>query len=240
MKFTQLSVLMMIFFMTACSPGQFQNVVKDTLGNVNVPLTNAQIGNGLKEALEIGIGKGATQLSALDGYFASPYKILLPPEARQITDKLQKVPGFKQVENEIVKRLNRGAEEAAKKAKPIFVNAIKGMSITDATKILTGGQTAATTFLKDQTLTELTNSFNPVIQESLDKFQARKYWSDAVNKYNKLPFVTKANPNLDEYVTQEALKGLFSMVEKEEANIRTNVSARTSDLLKKVFAKQDK
>jgi len=223
--------------MTACSPGQLQNVVKDAMGSV--PLTNGQIANGLKEALEIGIGKGATKLSALNGYFESPYKILLPPEARQITDRLQKIPGFKQVENEIVKRLNRGAEEAAKKAKPIFVNAIKSMSIADASKVLMGGQDAATTFLKNATFTDLTNSFNPVIQESLDKVQARKYWADAVTAYNKIPFVTKANPNLEEYVTGEALKGLFSMVEKEEANIRTNAAARTSDLLKKVFAKQD-
>jgi len=223
--------------MTACSPGQLQNVVKDAMSNG--VLTNGQIANGLKEALEIGIGKGATQLSALDGYFDSPYKILLPPEARQITDKLQKIPGFSQVENEIVKRLNRGAEEAAKKAKPIFVNAIKSMSIADASKILMGGQDAATTFLKGATLTDLTNSFEPVIQESLDKFQARKYWSDAVNAYNKIPFVTKANPELEDYVTEEALNGLFGMVAKEEANIRTNAAARTSDLLKKVFAKQD-
>ena len=232
---------MLFFFVTACSPSQLTNVVKDAkdmLGSAG--LTEAQIGNGLKEALEIGIGKGAAKLSQVNGYFESPYKILLPPEARQITDRLSKVPGFKQVENEIVKRLNQGAEEAAKSAKPIFVNAIKSMSIADASKVLMGGQNAATAFLKEATLTELTDSFNPVIQKSLDKFKARQYWADAVKAYNKIPLITKANPNLDEYVTGEAMKGLFSMVEKEEANIRTNVNARTSDLLKKVFAKQDK
>ena len=238
MNFTKLSVFGLIFFfMTACSPGQLQNVVKDVMKDV--PLTNAQIGNGLKEALEIGIGKGATQLSAFDGYFASPYKILLPPEARQITDRLAKIPGFKQIENEIVKKLNRAAEEAAKSAKPIFVNAIKGMSIQDASKILMGGQTAATAYLQNATNADLTAAFSPVIQESLDKVEARKIWSKAIDTYNKIPLISKANPNLDEYVTENALKGLFSMVEKEEANIRTNVSARTSDLLKKVFAKQD-
>ncbi len=237
MKFTKLSVLALVLFFTACSPGQLGSVLQDV--TKAVPLTNGQIANGLKEALEIGIGKGATQLSALNGYFESPYKILLPPEARQITDKLKNIPGFKQLENELVKKLNRGAESAAKKAKPIFVNAIKQMSIGDATSILMGNKNAATTFLQDKTLTDLTNAFNPVIQESLDEVQARKLWSDAVNAYNKIPFITKANPNLDEYVTGQALKGLFSMVEKEEANIRSNVSARTSDLLKKVFAKQD-
>ena len=237
MKFTKLSVLALVLFITASSPGQLGSVLNDV--TKAVPLTNGQIANGLKEALEIGISKGSNQLSALNGYFESPYKILLPPEARQITDKLKNIPGFKQLENELVKKLNRGAENAAKKAAPIFVNAIKGMSIGDATSILMGNKDAATMFLKDKTLTDLTAAFNPVIQESLDEVQARKLWADAVNAYNKIPFINKANPNLDEYVTGEALKGLFSMVEKEEGNIRSNVSARTSDLLKKVFAKQD-
>ena len=237
MKLTKLSVLALVLFITACSPQQLGSILNDV--TKAVPLTNAQIGNGLKEALEIGISKGSNQLSVLNGYFESPYKILLPPEARQITDKLKNIPGFKQLENELVKKLNRGAESAAKKAAPIFVNAIKGMSISDATSILMGQKNAATTFLQDKTTTDLTNAFNPIIQESLDEVQARKLWADAVNAYNKIPFINKANPNLDEYVTGEALKGLFSMVEKEERNIRSNVSARTSDLLKKVFAKQD-
>ena len=237
MKLTKLSVLALVLFITACSPQQLGSILNDV--TKAVPLTNAQIGNGLKEALEIGISKGSNQLSVLNGYFESPYKILLPPEARQITDKLKNIPGFKQLENELVKKLNRGAESAAKKAAPIFVNAIKGMSISDATSILMGQKNAATTFLQDKTMADLTNAFNPIIQESLDEVQARKLWADAVNAYNKIPFINKANPNLDEYVTGEALKGLFSMVEKEEQNIRTNVSARTSDLLKKVFAKQD-
>ena len=237
MNLTKLSVLAMVLFITACSPQQLGSVLNDV--QKAIPLTNAQIGNGLKEALEVGVKKGATQLSALNGYFESPYKILLPPEARQITDRLQKIPGFKQIENEIVKKLNRGAEKAAEKAAPIFVNAIKQMSIQDATAILMGQKNAATTFLQDKTLAELTNAFNPIIQQSLDEVKAREVWSKAINTYNKIPLITKANPNLDEYVTSEALKGLFSMVEKEEGNIRSNVSARTSDLLKKVFAKQD-
>jgi len=237
MKLTKLSVLALVLFITACSPQQLGSILNDV--TKAVPLTNAQIGNGLKEALEIGISKGSNQLSALNGYFESPYKILLPPEARQITDKLKNIPGFKQLENELVKKLNRGAESAAKKAAPIFVNAIKGMSIGDATSILMGNKNAATMFLQDKTSNDLTAAFNPIIQNSLDEVQARKLWADAVKAYNKIPFITKANPNLDEYVTGEALKGLFSMVEKEEQNIRTNVSARTSDLLKKVFAKQD-
>jgi hypothetical protein len=163
----------------------------------------------------------------------------LPAEARKITDKLKNIPGFSSVENTILEKINRGAEDAAKKAKPIFVSAIRGMTFTDAMDILFGSKDAATRYLERTTSDQLYQEFNPVIVESLDKFSARKYWSDAVTAYNKIPFIEKANPNLDEYVTKEALKGLFSMVQNEELNIRQNIGARTSDLLKKVFAKQD-
>jgi hypothetical protein len=163
----------------------------------------------------------------------------LPPEARKITDKLKNVPGFTNLEEAILEKVNRGAEDAAQKAKPIFVNAIKQMTFNDVMDILMGSDNAATSYLNKATYTPLYNEFSPVIIESLDKFKARKVWSDAVNVYNKIPFVEKANPSLEDYVTDQALKGLFSMVEKEEKNIRTNVTARTTDLLKKVFAKQD-
>ncbi len=211
------------------------------LGSVlnNVPLTDAEVAGGLKEALTNGIGKGSDLLSQVDGYYKSEYKILLPPEARKVADKLKNVPGFKNFEEDILERINRGAEDAAKKAKPIFVNAIKQMSFSDAMNILMGADDAATQYLNRTTREALYQEFNPVIVESLDKFQARKYWSDAVNTYNKIPFTEKANPDLDDYVTNSALDGLFGMVAKEELNIRKNVSARTSDLLKKVFAKQD-
>jgi len=144
------------------------------------------------------------------------------------------------VEEIILERINRGAEDAAMKAKPIFLNAIKEMSFTDAMNILLGGQDAATRYLESATNEQLYQQFNPVIIESLDRLNARKYWSDAVMAYNKIPFVDRANPDLDDYVTREALKGMYGMVAKEELNIRTNLSARSSDLLKKVFAKQDK
>ncbi len=235
MKFLKVFLVLLSFSFSSCSE------LQQALGSVleNEALTNGEISSGLKEALEIGIGKGSDQLSAVDGFFKSQYKILLPPEARKITDKLQKVPGFAQVENVLLEKINRGAEDAAKKAKPIFVDAIKQMSFEDALNILMGADNAATGYLNDKTNTQLYNAFNPVIIESLDKFNARKYWSDVVDKYNKIPFVEKADPSLDNYVTNQALKGLFSMVEKEEENIRKNVSARTSTLLKKVFAKQD-
>lgn len=236
MKFAKLALICLA--LSACSPQQLQ----DALGTVldSGALTDGEVSSGLKQALEIGIGKGSDQLSALDGYFKSPYKILLPPEARKVTDRLSKVPGFSQVENILLEKINRGAEDAAKMAKPIFVDAIKQMSFEDAMTILLGTDNAATGYLNDKTNAQLYNAFNPVIVNSLDKFKARKYWTDAVTAYNKIPFIQKADPSLDNYVTTQALKGLFSMVEKEEVNIRKNVSARTSDLLKKVFAKQDK
>lgn len=223
----------------SCTPQELQSALNTVLSN-DTELTDGQIGNGLKEALEIGITKGAQKLSATDGYFKSPYKVLLPPEARKVTEKLQNVPGFSQVENEILLKINRGAEDAAKKATPIFVSAIKQMTFQDALSILMGEKDAATNFLKKATYNSLYSEFNPVIVESLDKFNARQYWADAVNAYNKIPFVEQVNADLDDYVTTQALDGLFQMVAKKELDIRNNPVERTSDLLKKVFAKQDK
>ena len=230
--------LLLIVQLAGCTTAELQSVL-DTVLTEDSPLTSAEIGSGLKEALTLGIGKGSDRLSRTDGYFKSSYKILLPEEAREITNKLQNVPGFSEIENVILEKINRGAEDAAKKAKPIFVDAIKSMTFNDAMNILMGNNTAATQYLNQATYNNLYKEFNPVIIESLDKFNARKYWSDAVNAYNSIPFVNKINSNLDDYITKEALNGLFGMVEKEEINIRQNIGARTTDLLKKVFAKQD-
>jgi hypothetical protein len=235
--FKKFFLLLLCFQFASCDPAALQRTL-ETLGAGE--LTTAEVSSGLKEALEIGIGKGSDLLSKKDGYYKSAYKILLPPEARKVTDKLKNVPGFTNVEDIILEKINRGAEDAAKKAKPIFVNAIKQMSFADAMDILMGEQNAATAYLNRTTYDPLYKEFNPVIVNSLDKFDARKYWKDAVNAYNKIPLVQKVNPELDDYVTKEALKGLFSMVENEEKNIRTNIAARTTDLLKRVFAKQDK
>ena len=233
----KITALLIIASLMGCTAQQIQSTL-DTLAGAQ-GLTSAEVGAGLKQALEFGISEGAERLSRQDGYFKSPYKILLPPEARKITDKLQNVPGFRSVEETILEKINRGAEDAAKKAKPIFVSAIKQMTFADAMDILMGQDDAATQYLHRTTFDALYQEFNPVIVESLDKFNARQYWADAVNTYNSLPLVEKANPDLGDYVTQEALKGLFAMVEKKERNIRNDISARTTDLLKKVFAKQD-
>ncbi|MEZ4950660.1 MAG: DUF4197 domain-containing protein [Saprospiraceae bacterium] len=232
-------LLPFLITLSSCDQATLQRTLETVL-NDSSALTDGQIASGLKEALNQGIGKGVTVLSAKDGFFKSQYKILLPPEARKVTDKLKNVPGFSQVEDIILEKINRGAEDAAAKAKPIFVNAIKSMTFNDARNILFGADNSATQYLNRATYTSLYGEFNPVIVNSMDKFQARKYWSDAVNAYNKIPFVDKANPDLDDYVTKEALSGLFSMVEKEEKNIRNNIQARTSDLLKRVFAAQDR
>jgi len=202
-------------------------------------LTDGEIGNGLKEALNVGVKKAVTNLSKEKGYLESPYKILIPEDARQVTNKLKAVPGFNDVEKKLVNKMNEAAEIAAKKATPIFVNAIKSMSIQDAKNILLGDKNAATLYLKSNTFKSLYAEFMPVVQGALDEVNARTYWSGAVKTYNKIPLTKDANPNLDDHVTRMALNGLFKEVEVKEKDIRANQSSRTSDLLKKVFSKQD-
>ena len=224
--------LCFLLFLPAC----------DTLNQIGTGLgepTTAEIAEGLKQALEIGIKEGASTLSQQDGYFKSAYKILLPEEARKVTDKLKFIPGFTDIENIILEKLNRAAEDAAKSAAPIFVKAIKEMTFQDALSILMGTHDAATQYLQDKTYSPLYAEFQPVIVTSLNKFNAIEYWADAVNAYNKIPLVQKVNPHLDQYVTEKALDGLFGMVAIKELQIRTDFTTRTTTLLKKVFAKQD-
>lgn len=202
--------------------------------------TLAEISMGLKQALEFGISEGASVLSKRDGYFKSIYKIYLPEEARIVTERLKVIPGFTNLEDIILEKLNRAAEDAAKSAAPIFLDAIRQMTFEDAMNILMGPDDAATQYLNAKTFTPLYQEFQPVIVTSLNKFNAIEYWADAVNAYNKIPFVDRVNPNLDEYVTEKALEGLFAMVAKKELGIRNDLTQRTTDLLKKVFAKQDR
>lgn len=236
--FKQITFLLVLFTLTACDPATFNSTLGTVLGENG--LSSTEIGNGLKQALEIGISKGAERLSRENGYLQSPYKILLPEEARKVTDRLQNVPGFSSLEEKVIEKINRGAEDAAKEAKPIFVNAIKSMTINDAMGILKGDKNAATEYLKRTTYQQLYNKFNPVIVNSLDKFNAREYWSNAVNTYNSIPLTgNDVDPDLDDYVTNQALDGLFAQVAKEELDIRNNIGARTTDLLRRVFAAQD-
>lgn len=203
-------------------------------------LTEEEIGNGLKEALNLGIDEAVDFLSAEDGYYASIYKILLPEEARKVSDRLKAVPGFANVEQELILRVNRAAELAAAGAKPIFVDAVREMTFQDVANILMGEKDAATQYLHRSTHDKLFQEFEPVIAASLDEVNARQYWRDVTTAYNKIPFVTKVNTELDDYVTEKALEGMFGLIEKKEEKIRGDVNMRTTPLLQKVFAQQDK
>ncbi len=200
-----------------------------------LPLSNAEVGSALKEALTQGVSKGADALSQADGYFKNPQvKIPFPPDAQRMEKRLREIGMGNDVDNFIL-TLNRGAEDAAKKATPIFVDAIKKISITDVMTILKGQPDAATQYLKKTTTSQLVGQFKPVIKASLDKVSATKNYNNLAATYNKIPFVKKVNPDLDAYTTDLAIQGLFLMIANEEKNIRANPAARTSDLLKKVF-----
>jgi len=213
------------------------NKLKKTLSGES--LTTEEIGEGLKEALTNGVSKGSDLVSQLDGYYKNPeIKIPFPPEVKQVESRLRQI-GLGSEVDKFIESLNRGAEDAAKEAKPIFVSAIKQMTIQDAWAILKGEQDAATQYLNRTTSPLLKEKFKPVIQNSLNKVNATKYYSDLVNTYNKIPLVQKVNPNLDDYATEKAIQGLFVMIAKEEKNIRANPGARTTELLKKVFSAQN-
>ncbi len=217
--------------------GAFKKL-KEKVSNTG-SLSQEDAGNGLKEALDNGIGEAVDFLSAEDGYIKSPYKILLPEEAMTVTNKLKAVPGFSNVEADLVEKLNRAAEDAAEKAKPIFVEAIKQMTFEDALNLLMGEKDAATRYLERTTFQKLYDEFKPVIGASLDKVNAKEYWNKATTAYNKIPFSKKVNTELDDHVTNKALDGMFVLIAKKELDIRENPAARTSELLKKVFSKQD-
>lgn len=231
-----LSLLLLTLGLVSCNPADMQRAM-DMLGST--PLSSLDVSNGLKEALNLGVSQSVKTLSTTDGYYASAYKILLPDEARTVIDKLKFIPGFSNLEEEVIKKINRGAEDAAKKAGPIFLSAIKQMSFDDAMNILTGQNNAATTYLHDKTYNSLYNEFKPQLVTSLNKFGALDLWSDAVTKYNSLPFITDVNPDLADHVSGKALVGLFDQVEKKELGIRTDINQRSSSLLKRVFAQQD-
>ena len=233
----KLFALMLCASLMACDAATLQRTLDTVLATDT--LSNVDIGNGLKQALEFGVGEGADKLSVVNGFIDSPYKIFLPAEVRQVTDKLKVVPGFNLVEDKMLELLNAAASDAAKSAKPIFVNAIKLLTFTDATNILLGQDNAATSFLQRTTSDPLYSAFSPTIGKSLDRVNATDYWSKAVTAYNKIPFVKAVNPDLKDYVTKQAMKGMFGMVERKEKEIRNNVSSRSTDLLRKVFAKQD-
>lgn len=200
-------------------------------------LTTDEIAAGLKEALSVGAEQSGKKLSALDGYFGNAaIKVLMPEEAKKVEQKLRSLGMGKQVDQAILS-MNRAAEDAAKSAAPIFINAIKQMTIQDAMGILKGGDLAATNYLKNKTTVSLTESFRPVIEQSLKKVDATKYWNTVFTTYNQFS-KEKVNTDLSAYVTEKALSGIFFQVGEEEKKIRKDPMARTSEILKKVFANQ--
>jgi hypothetical protein len=229
----KLLLLPVVFILMSCETAQ---QVLGGIANSQTEPSVAEVASGLKEALNVGAQNSAGKLSVVDGFFKDEViKILLPPEAQKVEKTLRSL-GFNKLVDDAILSINRGAEDACKTAAPIFGNAIKQMTIQDAIGILKGNDSSATTYLKNKTTTDLTNSFKPVIQQSLDKVGATKYWGDVFNTYNKLPTTfKKINPDLSGYVTERALGGLFHYVSLEEQKIRKDPVARVTDLLKKVF-----
>lgn len=204
-----------------------------------VGVSNADIASGLREALDKGIEKQVSKLTATDGFYKNQLvKILLPEELQKVDSGLRKA-GLGSLADEGLKMLNRAAENAVKEATPIFVSAVKNITFNDARNILLGNENSATTYLQNSTTTQLYAKFNPVIKSSFSKVGADKVWATIITKYNALPLVKKVNPDLTDYTTNKALEGVFKMIAVEEKEIRTNISARTSALLQRVFALQD-
>lgn len=232
----KLNTLLLLCFIVGCTQQQFNSTVNDLMNSSSdAPLTTQEVVSGLKEALINGITKGSNKASALDGYFKNTkIKLPFPPEAVKMENTLRDIGLGKEVDKFIL-TLNRGAEQAAKEAKPIFISAIRSMTIQDAWGILRGDRDAATQYLKRTTSAQLTNKFQPVIHNALQQVNATKYYGDLATRYNRIPLVQKVNPDLDAYATEKAIDGLFLLIAEEEANIRANPVARTTDLLKKVF-----
>ena len=228
-------MVMMAVSLSGCAEmQQVMNQFPQTQG-----IGGLDIAGGLKEALNNGISKQVTKLTATDGFYRNEaVKILLPEELRKVDAGLRRI-GLSSLADEGLKVLNRAAEDAVKEATPIFVDAVRNMTFMDAKTILMGNESSATNYLQTSTSTALYGKFNPVIKNSFTKVGADKVWTNIITKYNSIPLVNKVNPDLTDYVTNQALNGVFKMVAVEEKNIRTNLSARTSVLLQRVFAMQD-
>ncbi|KZS40419.1 hypothetical protein AWE51_05560 [Aquimarina aggregata] len=233
--------LLCIVFFSGCAELQqvVNNLPQTTGGLGGIGISNIDIANGLREALDNGIDKQVNKLTLKDGFYRNELvKILLPQELRKVDKTLRDV-GLSKLADEGLKVLNRAAEDAVKEATPIFVSAVKQMTFTDAKQILLGSDNAATSYLKNKTTSPLYAKFNPVINKSFSKVGADKIWANIIKKYNAIPLTNNVNPDLTDYVTQEALKGVYTMIAVEEKEIRTKLSSRSTDLLRKVFALQD-
>lgn len=235
-------LLVLLFFgVAACTTQQINKTIGDIEGIVggNGELSSQEVAQGLKQALEQGISKGAGQASKQDGYFKNPQiKIPFPEDVQRVETRLRQL-GLGSEVDKFVLTLNRGAEEAAKEAKPIFVEAIRSMTIQDAWNILRGEDDAATRYLRQTTGAKLREKFQPVIADALSQVGATRYYGNIVSTYNKIPGVQRVNPDLEDYATSKAIDGLFLLVADEEKNIRENPVARTTELMKRVFARAE-
>jgi hypothetical protein len=228
-------LILTVFTFTACA--ELQEVVNQLPQGGGV--SQFDIANGLRQALDLGIDKEVSKLTLEDGFYKNELvKILLPQELQKVDKALRDI-GLGSLADEGLKALNRAAEDAVSEATPIFIDAVKGITFYDAKTILLGNNDAATQYLSNRTQTALYDKFNPVIKTSFAKVGANQIWENLINRYNAIPFTTNVNPDLTDYVTNEALKGVFTMIAVEELQIRERVSARTTDLLRKVFALQD-
>lgn len=240
------SLVLVAFVLASFTAGaQFKDVLKKgkekvtgaTSGSTSSGLTNDEVVAGLKEALTNGAQKAGSSASSLDGFYKNPrIYIPWPAEAQNMKEKLLKL-GMEKKVNEFEESLNRAAEEASKEAYPIFADAVKSMSVSDGFKILKGGDTAATHYLRESTSSPLYTKFKPIVKTAIEKVNVTAYWTPLANTYNKIPGVKKQNPDLEDYVTKKAINGLMVLIAEQEAKIRNNPAEQVTDLLKKVFGK---
>ena len=242
--FTSISIS--IFLICGCTTQQLQqteasvvkaadDAIKGVEGTNSKGLTNDEVISGLREALTVGTNNSSGLASKVDGFYKNPAIFIpFPAEAQKVKDWAIKFGLGSQVDK-FEMTLNRAAEESAKNAAPVFISAIKWMSISDGFSILNGANNAATQYLHDRTSGQLIQQFTPVVQNAINKVELTKYWNPIITAYNNVPLVEKINPDLTSYVTGKATDGLFKLIADEELKIRKNPAAQVTDLLKKVF-----
>jgi hypothetical protein len=240
-KLLMLAIVLNLFFINSYSQGisGLLNKVKSSVpgGSSKAGLSNDDIISGLKDALRVGTDSSISRVSKVDGFFGNTaIKILMPPEAQKVEKTLRGM-GMGDMVDKAILSMNRAAESASRGIGDVFWNSIKNMTITDGLQILQGSDTAATSYLRKNTTSQLTQQFRPVIDSSLKKVDATKYWTDIFTTYNKIPFTRHVNPDLVAYVTDKALAGLFYNIGLEEQAIRKDPAAQVTDILKKVFGK---
>lgn len=250
MKLKTITFILSLFILNSCAE---LSQIAQSAASQNLPLTNAEIVGGLKDALLVGTDSAVSRLSVVDGYLKDQaVKILLPPEAKEITDHISKLPGGSKLVDDVILRINRAAEDAAKEAKPIFVNSVREMTFADALNILKGPDNAATIYFKGKTAQQLSELYRPKIRESLNKnlvagISTQQSWNELTTNWNKIAGssigkiggLKTVDVKLEDYLLQKALDGMFLKIEDREKDIRTNVNARVTGLLKRVFGNQN-